>query len=47
MNRNLLIAMLENVLTLIVFAAILILAPGLWKLGSFLCLLNLNTFRVG
>jgi hypothetical protein len=35
-------AVLENVFTLIVFAAVVIFAPGAWKWAGVACLLNIN-----
>ncbi len=38
-------AVAENVVTLIVFAAVIIFAPGAWKWAGVACLLNLNDFK--
>ena len=35
----------ENIVTLLIFAAIVIFAPGHWKWAAMACLLNLNYIR--
>lgn len=38
-------AIVENIVTLLLFATIIIFAPGAWKWAALGCLLNLNSLR--
>jgi len=44
-NRVVIAAIVENIITLCVYALIVIFAPGAWKWAGVACLLNLNSIK--
>jgi hypothetical protein len=45
-DRAIIAAIVENIITLCVFALVVIFAPGAWKWAGVACLLNINSIRI-